>query len=119
MKKLVYIFLLCNFSFLIAQSISLDKDVIDYGDVRLNSDGHKSFTITNKGNKPLIISNVKSSCDCSIVSWTKTPILSGKTGQVNISYNTKIKGKFLKSIEIYSNGLDSPRKVVKIKGNVL
>ncbi|CVK15645.1 Protein of unknown function (DUF1573) [Apibacter mensalis] len=104
--------------FISAQSISFDQDQIDYGTIKKDSDGNQIFKFTNTGDKPLIISNVKSSCECSVPSWTKTPILPGKSGEINVKYNTKKLGKFSKSIEVYSNDPKVSRKLLKIKGQV-
>ncbi len=119
MKKIIaFVFLACLSFSLSAQSISFAQDQIDYGTVKKGADGKQTFKFTNTGNKPLIISNVKSSCDCSIPSWTRTPILPGKTGEITVQYDTKIVGKFSKSIEVFSNDPVASRKLLRIKGEV-
>lgn len=117
-KTAILVFLLFLGSFISAQSITFSQDQIDYGIIKKNSDGNQIFKFTNTGDKPLIISNVKSSCDCSVLSWTRTPILPGKSGEINVKYNTKNLGKFSKSIEVFSNDPKISRKLLKIKGEV-
>lgn len=117
-KTAILVFLLFLGSFISAQSITFSQDQIDYGIIKKNSDGNQIFKFTNTGDKPLIISNVKSSCDCSVPSWTRTPILPGKSGEINVKYNTKNLGKFSKSIEVFSNDPKISRKLLKIKGEV-
>lgn len=117
-KTAILVFLLFLGSFISAQSITFSQDQIDYGIIKKNSDGNQIFKFTNTGDKPLIISNVKSSCDCSVTSWTRTPILPGKSGEINVKYNTKNLGKFSKSIEVFSNDPKISRKLLKIKGEV-
>ncbi len=41
-------------------------ETIDYGTVAYNSDGRREFIFTNNGNKPLIITNVQSTCGCTV-----------------------------------------------------
>jgi hypothetical protein len=120
MKKtgLLSAFLLCSVFFISAQSISFSQDQIDYGTIKKGSDGKQIFKFTNTGDKPLIISNVKSSCDCSIPSWTSTPVLPGKTGEITVKYDTKKTGNFSKSIEVFSNDSKVTRKLLRIKGEV-
>lgn len=118
MKKTAILFFLFLGYFISAQSISFEKDQIDYGIIKKNSDGYQTFKFTNEGDKPLIISNVKSSCECSAPSWTKSPILPGKKGEITVKYNTKNIGKFSKSIEVFSNDPKISRKLLKIKGEV-
>lgn len=119
MKKTAILFFLLFLGYYIsAQSISFSQDKIDYGVIKKGSDGNKIFKFTNTGDKPLIISNVKSSCECSVPSWPRIPILPGKSGEINVKYNTKNLGKFSKSIEVYSNDPKVSRKILKIKGEV-
>ena len=40
--------------------------VIDYGTIEKGADGVRVFEFTNTGNAPLIISNVKSTCGCTV-----------------------------------------------------
>ena len=88
--------------------ISLDKKVHDFGAVLWKNPVTATFTITNSGNKPLVISNVTTSCGCTIANWTKTPIAPGKTGVVSSTFDTKALGRFQKSIGIYSNASERP-----------
>ncbi|MGM5631056.1 DUF1573 domain-containing protein [Apibacter raozihei] len=118
MKKFIAVSFLLGIGFLSAQSISFEQEQIDYGSVKKGANGTKVFKFTNTGDKPLIVSNVKSSCDCSVPSWTKTPILPGKSGEITVKYDTKINGKFSKSIEVYTNDTKYSRKLLKIKGEV-
>ena len=46
--------------------ISFEKTVIDYGTVNKGDNGVREFVFKNSGNAPLIISNVKSTCGCTI-----------------------------------------------------
>ena len=59
-----------------------DKDnTVDYGTVNKEDDnGIRSFEFTNTGDAPLIISNVQSTCGCTVPSKPTEPILPGKTG---------------------------------------
>ncbi len=117
-KFIISAFLFCLSLGLSAQSISFSQDQIDYGTIKKGGNGKQVFKFTNTGDKPLIITNVKSSCDCSVPSWTRTPILPGKTGEITVQYNTKIIGKFSKSIEVFSNDTKASRKLLRIKGEV-
>jgi len=101
-----------------AQEISFDKTTLDYGKIGKNSDGERVFVVTNKGDKPLIITNVKASCGCTTPKWDKEPILPGKTANLKVGYDTKIIGEFKKLIEVYSNDPENRRSVIWITGVV-
>lgn len=120
MKKLFLgLFLTGAFEAVSAQSITFDKTTLEYGDIAQNSNGERFFTITNTGNKPLVLTNVKASCGCTTPEWSKDPILPGKSVKLKVGYDTKLTGTFKKLIEVYSNDPESQRSVIWIKGNVL
>jgi hypothetical protein len=99
--------------------IELDKDIHDYGTIVQNGDGLSHFTITNTGNEPLVLSNVKSSCGCTVPKWTKEPIMPGKTTVIDVKYATNRIGPINKSVTISSNAVNTPTKVIRIKGKVI
>lgn len=91
----------------------------DYGQIQKGGDGNCVFEFENNGNEPLILSNVKASCGCTTPSWTKEPVMPGQKGTIKVRYNTNNTGGFTKTITVTSNAVDSPRVVLKIKGNVV
>ena len=98
--------------------INFETEVIDYGTIAQNSDGMRLFTFTNTGDAPLIISKVKTSCGCTVPSYSKEAILPGSEGQLEIKYDTKKLGSFSKTITVTSNAKQG-QKILKIKGNIV
>ncbi|MFT6246017.1 MAG: hypothetical protein ACJA0U_001779 [Salibacteraceae bacterium] len=98
--------------------LDFEKDVHDYGTVENGGDGTCTFEFTNTGNAPLIISNAKGSCGCTVPSWPKEPIAPGATSKISVKYDTKRPGAINKSVTITSNAVNEPTKVIRIKGNV-
>ena len=99
-------------------SITMDKEVHDYGTVEYNGDGNCYFTVTNSGTDPLIISNAKGSCGCTVPTWPKEPIAPGASAKIKVTYKTNRPGPINKSVTITSNATNSPTKVIRIKGTV-
>lgn len=97
---------------------NFEEETIDYGIVQQNDNGLRTFKFTNKGSAPIVISNVKTTCGCTVPYYSKTPILPGESSMINIKYATNRIGKFSKSITIISNASE-PQKRLKIKGNVI
>lgn len=95
-----------------------EEEVIDYGDIAQNSDGERSFVFENVGKSPLIITQVKGSCGCTVPTKPEEPIMPGKTGVIKVKYATNRVGAFSKTISITSNASE-PTKVVRVKGRVL
>lgn len=93
-------------------------DIIDYGTVNLNDDGTRVFKFKNVGKAPIIIERIQSSCGCTVPKKPEEPILPGKTGEIEVKYNTHTPGGFSKSITVFSNASE-PTKVLRIKGIVV
>lgn len=88
--------------------ITFDKKVHEFGAVLWKNPVTATFTITNSGDKPLVISNVTTSCGCTVANWTQTPIAPGASGVVSSTFDSKALGRFQKSIGIYSNASERP-----------
>lgn len=97
--------------------IEFSEDTIDYGLIEKGSDGVRVFEFTNTGEAPLIITKVSSSCGCTIPKKPEDPILPGKTGEIQVKYDTKRVGPIRKAITVISNA-DTPTIILKIKGEV-
>ena len=92
-------------------------ETIDYGKITLGADGKRVFEFTNVGKSPLVITQVKASCGCTVPKKPEGPIMPGEKGKIEVSYDTKRPGGFSKAITIFSNA-KMPRKMIKIKGYV-
>lgn len=99
--------------------ITIDKEVHDYGTIKQGANGACEFLITNTGSEPLIISNAKGSCGCTVPEWPKAPILPGKSAAMTVRYDTKRLGPINKNVTITSNDMSNENVVVRIKGNIL
>ena len=123
MKNLIAILFVGMISFgSIAQEkvakIEFKTDVIDYGTIEKGADGVRIFEFTNTGDAPLVISNAKSTCGCTVPSWPKTPIMPGESGEIKVKYNTAKVSPIRKTITITSNA-ETPTVALKIKGKVI
>ena len=97
---------------------SFETDVIDYGTIQQNDDGLRIFKFTNVGDAPIVISNAKGSCGCTVPTYSKNVIAPGETGEIEVKYATNRIGKFTKTVTLTSNASE-PTKVLRIKGEVL
>ena len=101
-----------------APAFKFEQEVIDYGKIQQNADGNREFVFTNTGSSPLIISNVKGSCGCTVPTKPEEPVMPGATGTIKVKYATNRIGRFSKTVTITSNASEA-KKVVRIKGEVL
>lgn len=120
MKQLITILFigLIGFSVNAQAKIEFKSETIDYGTIEKGSNGVRTFKFTNTGDEPLIISKVTSSCGCTIPKKPKDPILPGKTGEIEVKYDTNRVSPIRKTITVISNA-DRPTVALKIKGEVI
>ena len=101
----------------ISDHLEIDKMVHNFGDILLDSGPVScTFTIKNIGSKPAVIYNVTSSCGCTDVSWTKEPLMPGKSGKVSVTYsNDEGAYPFDKSLTVYISDVKKP-VILKVRG---
>jgi hypothetical protein len=95
-----------------------DKTVHEFADLTQGNPGTATFTLTNEGKEPLIISSAKASCGCTNLTFGKDPILPGKSTSISATYNAAAAGPFVKTITVVTNASDQP-VVLQIKGKVI
>ena len=93
------------------------SEIIDYGYVKKNSEGTRQFVFKNIGNAAIVISQVKTSCGCTVVNKPDKPILPGEMSQLTVNYSTNKIGAFSKKISVSSNASEKT-KILKIQGTV-
>lgn len=101
--------------------IAFDKVLHDYGKIQ-ETDGIASykFEFTNTGSAPLIIQQVNPTCGCTSSDYTKKPVMPGEKGFISSEYNPANRpGPFDKTIRVYSNSIENPNIVLRIKGDVI
>lgn len=125
MKKLFGFLTFLFFSFFsYAQDgpkIEFKQETINYGEViKGEDDGVRVFEFTNTGNAPLIITDVKSSCGCTVPTKPSEPIMPGKSDKIIVKYNMN-PGPISKTITVESNAVNKLNGVVplRIKGTVI
>ena len=95
----------------IITSAMIDKVEHDFGTIRKGNAYPATFTMTNTGNKPLIINRVFTSCGCTNVTWNKQPIEAGKTVSIHVELTPDEVGVLRKTITVYSNSNESPTRL--------
>ena len=90
----------------------------DFGKITQGTPVTTVFEFTNVGKEPLILTEVRPTCGCTIADYTKTPVKSGDKGLIKITYNAAVAGSFIKTIIITSNA-KTPQKNLNIIGEVI
>ena len=128
MKKLLTVVLMMFVMFsLNAQTVSengpeitFEKTTHQFGEIPYGGNGTYEFLFKNTGNEPLILSQPKSSCGCTVPEWPKKPILPGETDVIKVTYKyTDRPGSFNKYVTVFSNAKVNNVVKLYIKGKVL
>lgn len=90
----------------------------DFGKVPQGKPVSTEFAFTNIGTEPLILTEVKPTCGCTIADYTKTPVKKGEKGLIKITYNAAVEAPFNKTIVVTSNA-KTPTKYLVIVGEVV
>lgn len=98
-------------------TITFDKETHDFGTIENGTPVETVFKYTNTGNSMLVVSNVKSTCGCTVPKdWTRE-VAPGDTGEFTVKFNGKGSNKVSKSITMTTN-TEKGNEVVRISAFV-
>lgn len=95
-----------------------ETEVIDYGKINQNSDGVRAFKFINVGKSPIVITDVKGSCGCTVPTKPEGAIMPGESAEIGVKYATDRIGAFSKTVTVTSNASEGTI-ILNIKGEVL
>lgn len=91
----------------------------NFGFVKKGEQVKLTYTYTNSGDQPLIITDAKAECSCTKVTFPKEPLQAGKSAAIEILFDTSpTYDRQDRTIEVISNDSKSPTKI-RFKGVVL
>ena len=100
-------------------TITFSEEKFEFGEIAQGEKVSYTFNFENTGTEPLIISNVKTTCGCTVPAWPKEPIAVGAKGKIDVVFNSRGKmGAQNKVITVQSNATNSQARVALV-GNVL
>jgi hypothetical protein len=99
-------------------TIEWDEMSYDFGEVPFDKPIRVDFKFSNPGMIPLVISEVKTSCGCTVADYPKRPINSGEKGTISVTFDAKTTGYFSKTVTVYSNSEEGITELY-IKGIVV
>lgn len=100
----------------IQTEISINKHLIDFGSFDWHKEQEGNFIFYNKGNVPLIIEEVFTSCGCTTVDYPKEPVRPGMSVRLHVVYKADYPEHFNKTITVYCNAGVSPI-ILKVSGD--
>lgn len=98
-------------------SVSFEEAEHDFGTIQNGTPVETVFKYKNTGNSPLVVSNIQSTCGCTVPSdWTKQ-VAPGETGEFKVEFDGKGSGAINKSITMTTN-TEKGSETVKIKAMI-
>lgn len=94
--------------------IEFDKSEHDFGEIEAKTNVETVFTYTNTGEAPLVITDIKSSCGCTVPKdWSREPLAPGEKGEFTVKFNGSGTNKVSKTITVTAN-TETGTETVKI-----
>ncbi|MFK7982336.1 MAG: DUF1573 domain-containing protein [Saprospiraceae bacterium] len=99
-------------------TLSFDNLEYDYGTITSGEKVQYAYKFKNTGSEPLIISNAKGSCGCTVPEWPKEPIAPGASSEILVQFDSSNKsGNQSKRVTLTSN-TNPAQTFLTIKGIV-
>ena len=84
--------------------MTFDRKVHDFGTIDDGTPQETVFSYTNTGDAPLVISEIKSTCGCTVPQdWSRAPLLPGESSQFTVKFNGKGANKTTKTVTVNAN----------------
>jgi hypothetical protein len=98
--------------------MSFTKAEHDFGTIEQGAAQETVFEFTNTGNAPLIITDARSSCGCTVPEYPKNkPIAPGETGELLVKFNGSGQNQVTKTITVTAN-TEKGSELLRIKAFV-
>lgn len=97
--------------------MTFEKMEHDFGTIEQNAAQETAFKFTNTGNAPLIITDAKSSCGCTVPNPPKEPIAPGESSELMVKFNGAGQNQVTKAITVTAN-TEKGSEVIRIKAFV-
>lgn len=96
--------------------ITFDKTEHDFGTINEGDQVETVFNYTNTGTVPLLITDVKGSCGCTVPNdWSREPLAPGETGKFTVQYNSTNKPNLKTNTVTVTANTEKGREIVRIK----
>lgn len=100
-------------------SIAFEEVRFNFGTVNAGEKVTHLFKFKNTGKEPLVITDAKSTCGCTVPDWPREPIGPGKSGEIKVVFDSGGKsGPQSKRVTIVGN-TNPPETFVYVEGEVM
>lgn len=119
MKKLLFVAMMLAGLASAHGQLVWEKTEIELRPKAGDEDAVANFKYTNKGDKPVRITNVKASCGCTVPEWTKDPIAPGQSGQLTATFKIGGRtGQQIKTVRVDTDDASQPPANLVLKAMI-
>ena len=97
--------------------MTFEKSEHDFGTIEQGTAQETAFKFTNTGNAPLIITDAKSSCGCTVPNPPKQAIAPGESSELMVKFNGAGQNQITKTITVTAN-TEKGSELLRIKAFV-
>jgi hypothetical protein len=102
--------------------IAFDRETHNYGEISADKipDGKVNFKIYNRGNQPLVLSNVRACCGTTVSGYSQAPIAPRDSGYVEVQFRIMPQPhRISRTVTIQSNAGNRQTAILRIQGEVI
>jgi PBP1b-binding outer membrane lipoprotein LpoB len=93
--------------------ITLVETDFNFGSVTEGDVVKHTYKFKNVGNQTLLITDIRTTCGCTVPTWNKSPIAAGASDQVEVKFDTKGKeNEQVKKITIIANTFPAETELI-------
>jgi hypothetical protein len=100
-------------------ALKWEKTAHQFGEIKQGVPVTATFKFTNKSKQPVLLSNVQGSCGCTVPTWSKAPVMPGKSSVITATFNAANPGAFNNTVTVTSNADTNGPQVLTLQGTVL
>lgn len=102
--------------------LELEKDRHNYGTLyadELSTFNHE-IEITNTGDEPLVLSNVRACCGTRVIEWPREPLMPQEKASIKVQFRLAPRPQRIsRTVTINSNSSERPTFIYRITGQVV
>ncbi len=102
-----------------AAEATFEKTSHDFGKIFSGERVSFAFNFTNTGDTPLVITNTRSGCGCTVGEYSKEPIAPGSTGRINVLFNSAGRKGFQSETIRISTNAEPSEYLLRISAEVI
>jgi hypothetical protein len=100
-------------------TLEFEETTYDFGIIKSGPIVSQVFTFTNTGDEPLIVTEVRGSCGCTVPQWPRAPLAPGETASITVEFNSKNKyGQRNQRVTLTAN-TNPPQTFIYLAGELL